>query len=204
MSSAAARGAMLVVIGLALGAFILGQGFDGPGVGSSPDSQLETTGESDPTEVPTEVPVDGDASPEAPATDDTAEEGGDEPGVELTPEEGAPADDPTVLTPTTRPPSEVKVLVANGSGVQGAAGAATATLLGTGYNALSPVNGEPQSETRIYFEVGFDADAQAVAQLLSAGPDRLAPMIDPPPGGVDLRGANILVLLGPDEVAQPG
>ncbi len=201
MSPAAARGALIVVVGLALGAFILGRGFDDPGVAID-TSPVETSG-GDPTEVPTEVPTD-DSSDETPAEGETPEAEADEPGVELTPDESVPADDPTALTPTTRPPSEVKVLVANGSGVQGAAGAATATLLGTGYNALSPVNAESQSETRIYFEVGFDADAQAVAQLLSAGPDRLAPMIDPPPGGVDLRGANILILLGPDEVAQPG
>lgn len=203
MSPAAARGALLVVVGLAIGALILGQGLDQPGVATSV-SPLEVTGGSDPTEVTTETPTETDSSAEEEVSGEVLDESGDEPGVELTPDEEAPVDDPTALTPTARPPSEVKVLVANGAGIQGAAGAATNTLLGSGYNALSPVNGESQSETRIYYEVGFDADAQAVAQLLSAGPDRLAPMIDPPPGGVDLRGANILVLLGPDEVAQPG
>ena len=205
MNPAAARGAILVVVGLVVGAFILGQGLD-----DSTAVVIETGTDSGDTSSPAEEPAEesstdaGDTSSGDTSGEDTTDAGTgetDEPGVELTPEDSS---DGTALTPTVRPPAEVKVLVANGSGVQGAAGRATESLLGQGYNALSPVNAESQSETRLYYAVGFEADAQAIAQLLSAPPDRLAPMIDPPPGGVDLRGANVLVLLGPDEVSQPG
>jgi hypothetical protein len=115
-------------------------------------------------------------------------EGGETAGSEATTE--------TTATPA-RPPTEVVVLVANASGVQGAAGQQTETLQAGGYQVLPADNAPNQVETTQVLPVaGYEAEAAVLAALIGAPEDAVQAMPDPPP--VDLAGANLLVLLGPD------
>jgi hypothetical protein len=108
-----------------------------------------------------------------------------------------PASEETTAPPAPRPPAEVVVLVANASGVSGAAAAQSETIQGGGYQVLPPGNAENAVETTQVLPVaGFEAEAAALAAEIGAGEGAVQPMPDPPP--VDLAGANVLVLLGPD------
>jgi LytR cell envelope-related transcriptional attenuator len=114
----------------------------------------------------------------------------------------APPDDTAASTDTTaapapRPPSEVVVLVANASGVQGAAANQSETIAGGGYQVLPAANAPSEVEaTQVMATAGYEADAAALAAAIGAPPDSVVAMPDPPP--LDLTGANVLVMLGPD------
>jgi hypothetical protein len=111
--------------------------------------------------------------------------------------------DSTTTTPTTeaaRPPAEVKVLVANGSGVNGAAGGATDALEALGYVTATPANAERLPATIVYYTTGFQAEAEALAAAIGAGEDSVTPMPAVAPVD-DLQLANVLVHLGPDLAA---
>jgi hypothetical protein len=99
--------------------------------------------------------------------------------------------------PAARAPAEVTVLVANASGVAGAAGGLTETLAGQGYQTVPETNA-PQSAqaTQVLFLPDFDAEAAAVATAIGAPADGVTPMPDPTP--VDPASAQIVVLLGTD------
>lgn len=116
----------------------------------------------------------------------------------------APAEDADVTTTTTteapRPAAEVKVLVANGSGVDGAAGGTTDALEALGYVTGTPANAERVPATVVYFTTGFEAEAAALAAAIGAPEDAVTPMPAVAPVD-DLQLANVLVHLGPDLAA---
>jgi hypothetical protein len=128
---------------------------------------------------------------------DTAGEVDNDPSVD-------DAEEPDVTTTTTteapRDPAEVKVLVANGSGVNGAAGGATDALEALGYVTGTPANAERVPSTVVYFTTGFQAEAEALAAAIGASPDSVTPMPAVAPVD-DLQLANVLVHLGPDLAA---
>lgn len=100
-------------------------------------------------------------------------------------------------TPPARPPAEVVVLVANASGVQGAAGEQGEAITAGGYQVLPAANAESNVEaTQVLPVAGFEAEAAALATAIGAPEGAVQAMPDPPP--VDIAGANVLVLLGPD------
>jgi hypothetical protein len=103
----------------------------------------------------------------------------------------------TTAAVAARPPAEVSVIVANASGVSGAAGELTATLASAQYQTVPETNA-PNSvgATQVLFIEGFDREAAAVATAIGAPAESVAPIPSPPP--VDPGGAQILVLLGPD------
>jgi hypothetical protein len=103
----------------------------------------------------------------------------------------------TTPQPAVRQPAEVTVLVANASGVSGAAADLTATIIGAGYQTVPETNA-PQSvaATQVLFAAGFDREAAALTTVINSPPDGVAPMPAAPP--VELGGAQLLVLLGPD------
>ncbi|HEY2999937.1 MAG TPA: LytR C-terminal domain-containing protein [Acidimicrobiales bacterium] len=118
-------------------------------------------------------------------------------GSSAAPTTGAPAGSDTTA-PAARPPGEVIVLVANASGVQGAAAKQTEALVAAGYQTAPAGNAPPGLDldaTQIMATPGFEADAAKLATDLGK-PDAVQPLTDPPP--VDLGGANILVILGRD------
>ena len=135
------------------------------------------------------------------AIDDT----GGAPGVTdtettSTGEEGQAGETPDATepeAPAPRPVGEVTVLVANASGVSGAAGTQRDLLAGAGYLTVEPTNApENLDATQVLAVAGYEADAAALASQIAAPPESVQPMPEPPP--VDPAGAQIVVLLGTD------
>ncbi|MET0739877.1 MAG: LytR C-terminal domain-containing protein [Acidimicrobiales bacterium] len=98
-------------------------------------------------------------------------------------------------------PADVPVVVANGSGLEGAAGAVTEQLAGLGYDPGSAVDvsadaGETLLDTVYYITAptSFEAQALKVAADLGLGPDAVMAMPVPPPAEIGLAG--VLVVLG--------
>jgi hypothetical protein len=115
-------------------------------------------------------------------------------------------------TTSTRPASQVKVLVANGTTTVGAALTAKNAVAQAGYNALAATDATPAAKaakrnTTVYYAAGYETDAGKIGALLglSTAP-AVAPM--PAPGAglpvADLKGANVLVVIGPDYVTRAG
>lgn len=103
----------------------------------------------------------------------------------------------TTAAPAVRPPAEVPVLVANASGKAGAAGALAQTLATAGYATVETTNGSPVTTTLVYYVPGAEGEAKAVA--LAVGTDPSAVRAMPPTPPVELGGASVLVMLGPDK-----
>jgi LytR cell envelope-related transcriptional attenuator len=104
----------------------------------------------------------------------------------------------TAAKAQARPPAQVTVLVANASGVGGAAAKQTDKLKTAGYKTGSPANapaGLDLAVTQVMAMPGFEADATKLATDLGK-PNAVKPMASPPP--VNMAGANVLVLLGTD------
>lgn len=103
----------------------------------------------------------------------------------------------TTTTEAPRDPSEVVVLVANGSGQAGVAATLSQELQTANYVTADPTDtSEPASASIVYFEPGFEADADAVAALFDPVPEVQA-LPDPLPVD-DLRGANLLLVAAAD------
>lgn len=94
-------------------------------------------------------------------------------------------------------PSQVAILVANGSGVKGAAAKVAQTLAASNYVLKPSTNTtSPASSSVVYFAPGFDPDANAIARLLTP-----QPAVKPLPATLpvaDLAKANILVVVAAD------
>jgi hypothetical protein len=104
----------------------------------------------------------------------------------------------------TRPPNTVTVLVLNGSGVGGAAGAVTNLLKPHGYTTLSPANGNKDEKSWVYYKPDFSPDAKGVTDVLGIMPDLLTSFptngLSVPEGSMDrVSDANIIVFLGSDK-----
>lgn len=138
------------------------------------------------------------------AADDGSAAGAKDDGATIgdsLPDDGS---DTTVPTDTTvaavaRPPGEVTVLVANGSGVAGSAAEFTERVGTSGYLTADPSNlssGGTVPASAVYYTDGFEAEAQALAATLSPVP-QVAPLPAPAPVD-DLRGATVLLVVGPD------
>ena len=182
--AAAPRALLLIVVAVLLGAALLWKGLD-DGTDLVSDQPVPTT------TAPT-----GDGTPDDGSGDGTPDDGsGDGTGGTTT----------ATLFPTiTEPPSEVQVLVANGSGTARAAGSVTELLVPKGYATLAPANAQPTDSTMIFFRPGMVAEARAVMELLAPdSPDLLAQI---PPTGLAvaenaldrLESADIVVILGAD------
>lgn len=109
--------------------------------------------------------------------------------------------DTSSTTPSTeapRPPAEVKVLVANGSSVNGAAGTQTDELEALGYVTATPTNAaERVPATIIYYTAGFEPEARQLAESLGLAGTAVAKLPAVAPVD-DLQLSNLLVVLGPD------
>lgn len=121
-------------------------------------------------------------------------------GAEDNPTEAEDSDTTSSTTSTTaaaRPTSEVKVLVANGSGVNGAAGAQSTALEALGYVTANPTDAERVTATVVYFTDGYEPEARALATAIGADESAVA-MIPTPAPVDDTQLSNLLVVLGPD------
>jgi hypothetical protein len=112
----------------------------------------------------------------------------------------APTGRPTTTSTTTaaNDPASVTVLVANGTEVDGAATRRGDELKVRGYDVLTPVDANLSSPTtRVFHADRGEADARAVASVLGAANDAVAPLPDPLPV-LDLQSATVLVVVGAD------
>ena len=219
-SAAVPRALLLIVVAVLLGAALLWKGLD-DGTDLVSDQPVPTT--TAPTGDGTPDDGSGDGTPDDGSGDGTPDDGSGDVTGDGTPDDGTgdgtpddgtgdgTTDDGTggtttsTLFPTiTEPPSEVQVLVANGSGTARAAGDVTELLVPKGYATLAPANAQPTDSTMIFFRPGMVAEARAVMELLAPdSPDLLAQI---PPTGLAvaenaldrLESADIVVILGAD------
>jgi hypothetical protein len=105
----------------------------------------------------------------------------------------------TTTTPATdHSPSEVSVIVLNGSGQTGVAASNSATIGEAGYVMLTPGNAPANVDaTAVYFVEGYESDAIAVAGLLGKGTDSVSPVTEASLGGAE-GDADVVVILGAD------
>ncbi len=201
---AAARGAMLIALALVIGLVLMAFALD------DPQTVIASTDDTTDVESTDDVADTG--------TDDATEDSSD--AVSVGEPDGStgetvatiPPDDSTPDTiaeaPATgeaRPASEVNVLVANGTGGKGVAGSISDKLKADGYIA-NAANAPSTAEAVIYYRVGYDADARAIAEALGAPPD----IITQAPGDGTiavaaeavsdgrLSAANVVVIIGND------
>ena len=187
-AAAAPRALLLIAVAVILGLVLLWKGLDTtPGITVSPeatdDGSAESVGMVE--EGPADLPVE------------------DEPVAATTPAPTTTTTTTAVPAPT-RPPNQVRVLVANGSGVRRGASDVTDVLSPNGYTTLPPANATPTDTSGIYYRSGYSGDARAVMEIVAPGnPDLILPL---PPGGLDVpdgtldrvANANVVVILGAD------
>ena len=105
-------------------------------------------------------------------------------------------------TTTTAPPSHVPVLVANASGVTGAAGVVTTELQTAGWTVLPPVNASARVMTsNVYYVAGQQKAAESLATSLHLPASAVVPYTTSAPVS-SISTAELLVVVGPD-LANP-
>jgi hypothetical protein len=105
-------------------------------------------------------------------------------------------------TSGTQPPSQVHVLVANGSGVNGAGATLTTTLEGDGWSMFAPVTASSQvATTTVYYTSNEATEAQIVAGQIKVSAGAVQPITATVPVA-DIGGAAVVVVLGPDLAGQ--
>ena len=190
-----AKGLVVILAAVALGIFLLNRGTDGT-------TAVAAGGPDDTTATSTATSV---------ATTETTVAGG--PGTTAapgasTPSTAAPGATGSTQPPAgaTRPPSEVKVQVANAARVPGAAGGSTDQLSVLGYAVGTPTNytgEETLDRTRIHYRLGFLQEAMNLAVSLDLDPQ--SDVFDMPaelPVEAAGEDPDLLILLGTD-LAQP-
>ena len=187
-AAAAPRALLLIAVAVILGLVLLWKGLDTtPGVAVPPEATDDGSAES--------VGMVEEGSADLPVED--------EPVASTTPAPTTTTTTTAVPAPT-RPPNQVRVLVANGSGVRRGASDVTDVLSPNGYTTLPPANATPTDTSGIYYRSGYSGDARAVMEIVAPGnPDLILPL---PPGGLDVpdgtldrvANANVVVILGAD------
>lgn len=108
----------------------------------------------------------------------------------------------TIVTLPPRTPADVKIIAANGTDVKGVAKRATDQLKAAGYNVLSPTDASAKAQSSaIYYAGDFVREAEVVAVGLGLPPTAVQPLPTPPPLA-DARGANLVLVVGPELAAQ--
>ena len=199
------RGVLVLVVALAVGAFVFSRGLDGSGSTSDTADEVATdAADSDPDPavsgaVDETGAADGSGDP---ATDDAGA------GTGATADQTTASTDTTLATTTTqptttalllRPPAEVKVLVLNSTQTRGIAARATEVLTALGHPAAAPKNATSQRPSAVLYNPGFEGEAIAVAEAF--GPDLtslVAPYDPADPPIDDTQEANVIVIIGSD------
>ncbi len=105
---------------------------------------------------------------------------------------------PSTTTVPAHDPATVTVLVANGTGVDGAATQRAAQLKQRGYVSLTPVDAQAHAGTTgVFYVLGAQGDGAAIARIIGAPKNAVQPMPEPLPVA-DLQAATVLVVLGDD------
>ncbi|MBT5904225.1 MAG: LytR C-terminal domain-containing protein [Acidimicrobiaceae bacterium] len=206
-AAAAPRAFLLITIAVLLGLVLLWKAVDSTPGTVAPAADQTATADSSTGETSAEA---GDASAdEMPAdadTDASADSGSDAPATTEAP---APTTTQDLFPKPTHAPNEVNVLVANGSGVSGAAGKVTDMLSPLGWAMESPANANKTSVTGIYYKTGYASDAQVIQEHFGEAPSILSQFpaggLSVPDGTLDrIDNADIVVVLGSDLAIQGG
>lgn len=188
----AGKGVLLIIAVITAGIIVLNQGFDKDS--SATSVSVPSTQETQETQ---EQSQEIEQETNTPPQDSSEENNGEEVN------EGNPSTSTSVL----HPPAEVRVLVANGTDVTGAAGATLDTLVANaGYNGVGAVNDlgeEVLLETFIYYSQGYDLDAQNVRLIINGDSSNVLPLPEILPID-DLSDANVLVHVGADLFPDQG
>lgn len=185
----AGKGVILILVVIAMGIFALSEGFEDNSIQEA--SQLSQTSQTEQqSQEENEEEVSNDSSSDEISD---SEEGSEDSTVT--------SEESSGVTQVLHPPAEVRVLVANGTEVTGAAGATLDTLVASeGYNGVQAVNDNSEEViaiTYVYYSQGYELDALNVALIINAKSESVFPMplelpID------DLLDANVLVHVGAD------
>ncbi len=90
------------------------------------------------------------------------------------------------------------VLVANASGITGAAGAVTTQLQAAGWDLLPPVNASAQvTKSNVYYVAGQQKAAESIATSLQLPASAVVPYTTSAPVS-SIGTAEVLVVVGPD------
>jgi len=188
----AGKGVLLIIAVITVGIIVLNQGFDKDT--SATSASVPSTQEPQDTEEQNQEIEEETATPSEAVSEENS--GG----------EGNEGSQPT-STSVLHPPAEVRVLVANGTDVTGAAGATLDTLVANaGYNGVGAVNDLGEDvllETFIYYAQGYDLDAQNVRLIINADSSNVLPLPETLPID-DLSDANVLVHVGADLFPDQG
>ena len=192
---AAARGAMLIALAVVIGLVLLAFALDDPAeVIASGDDSSQTSDGSDDLD-------DSTTSDDGTSTDD---------GTGAVDDTGTTTI-PTITTTTavvssTNPPAEVTVLVANGTGERGVAGAVSDKIAARGFVTLEPANAPSTELSVIYYRETYDGDAREIATIIGAPADVITNW--PAEGTIGvasnaiedgrLDSANVVVIIGAD------
>lgn len=107
-------------------------------------------------------------------------------------------DDTTTTTVPVRSPSQVSVIVLNGTSVGGAAGKYSTAIGTAGYQMLEPTDAVAKiPATQVFFVAGYEREAAAVA-LAAGAPATLTPAVMPTPPPGEIGNANVVVVIGTD------
>jgi len=184
----AGKGVLLLGVFVAIGIIVLSEGFN------------DTSN----TAVSPSVVQSSEETNEAPSTneEETNEEATTSEETETQESTGPVQAEPVSSGESVlHPPAEVRVLVANGTDVGGAASAIREVLISDqGYNGLPPVNATSEEVPEfsfVYFANGYELDARNVGLIINVDSTNVIPMPAALPVA-DLAEANILVLLGSD------
>lgn len=204
----ALRGALVVIVALVIGVVVLARGIDEPETAKEPVETTDTTqpaatpppADSSPTpqpDPPAPAPQPPAPNPPAPAPAPPAEE------VELpTPAPEDMFDEPPPAPSPTHFRSEVRLLVANGTSICGAAGRLATSLSAQGFNVLPATNADnPAEASAVYYVEEYGADAGVVASLLQVDSSQVLAMPSAPPTAPG--DAHVLIHIGADDLAQP-
>lgn len=105
-------------------------------------------------------------------------------------------DSTTSSTVPVRPNEEVRVVVLNSVGIEGAAGRFTQVVADEGYQTLEAGDYRPQQNpTKIWFREGFSAEANALAAFMLEDSGTQT-QVEPLPDGTIQPGADLIVVLG--------
>ena len=109
----------------------------------------------------------------------------------------------STTTSVAHDPASVTVLVANGAGINGLASKIGDKLKAANYVTAEPGNTKaPADQSAVYYTPGYEADANAIAALLTPAP-KVEPLPDPPPVD-DLKDANVVVVAAADLATAAG
>ena len=201
-AAAAPRAFLLIAVAVVIGLVLLWKGLDST-PGTVAPAEAPVVAEKSTDESPVDQGSDTSADETSAAAVDTSS---DQPATTEAP---APTTTEDPFPEPTYAPNEVKVLVANGSGVSGAAGKVTDMLSPLGWAMESPANADKSSISGIYYKTGYAHNARRIQDHFGEDPSSLSQF---PAGGLAVpdrsldrvENAHIVIILGSDLAIQGG